>query len=314
MKKEKEPNEENEEQPKKGGKKKLLIPLIAIVVVALAAAVVLLVLPRFGINLLGGGEKKNDAPPKDELEVYTLGEETAAALDSVLEEGDGELIAVRNPDKKKDKKEDKDGDASSSGSGSSEASPAEDVDRFIYFYELNSPSDVVNRYLDVMLGGEQGFSLVDAEYVIQEERPELEDAAGSLVLARNSTAQEGCVFQVSVGWSEANDNLAIRVSAPAGKVYKPEPKPKPEAASLDEHMDQLMAMNPSELGLSGTSMDEYEIYAMGGFVKVDDLDCRRFTIYSRESPGSIAGIFLISSDKKHFFQLDQVTGGVTELR
>ena len=63
------------------------------------------------------------------------------------------------------------------------------MDRFIYFYELNSPSDVVNRYLDVMLGGEQGFSLVDAEYVIQEERPELEDAAGSLVLARNSTAQ-----------------------------------------------------------------------------------------------------------------------------
>lgn len=313
MKKEKEQKDGNEEQPQKGGKKKLLIPLIVIVAAALAAAVVFLLLPRFGINLLGGGEKKDSTPPKDELEVYTLGEETAAALDSVLKEGDGELIAVRKPDKKKEKKEDKKEDESGESSGS-ESVEDEDVDRYIYFYELNSPAEVVDRYLDVMLGGEQGFSLVDAEYVIQEDRPELEDASGSLVLARNSTEQEGHVFQVSVGWSEASANLAVRVSAPTGNVHKPAPKPKPEAASLDEHMNQLMAMDPAELGLSGSSMDEYEIYAMGGFVKVDDLDCRRFTIYSRDQPGTIAGIFLISSDKKHFFQLDQATGGVTELR
>ena len=35
----------------------MIFPRGAVVVVALAAAVVLLVLPRFGINLLGGGEK-----------------------------------------------------------------------------------------------------------------------------------------------------------------------------------------------------------------------------------------------------------------
>lgn len=304
-------NEENEEQSKKGLNKKLLIPLIVIAAAALAAAVVFLILPRFGINLLGGKEKKEDVPPKAGLEVYTLGEETAAALDSVLEEGDGEMIALRKPDKKKDKKDSKgEEDASSSG----EAAPAEEVEPYIYFYELTSPADAVNRYLDVMLGGEQGFSLVDEEYLVQEERPELADEDGMLVVARNSELQEGHVFRVAIGWSDSNDNLTVRVSAPEGNVHKPEPKKKPEAASLDEHMSQILAMPPSELGLPGESMEEYEIYAMGGFVKVDDLDCRRFTIYTREDPGSIAGIYLISSDKQHFFQLDPETGGVTELR
>lgn len=296
MKKEKKPKKEKQA---KGGKKKLLIPLALIVVAAVAAAVVLFVLPRFGINLMGGGDSSEvgDPLPKKGLEAYTIEEDTTISLDTVLEEGDGELIANRGPGKKPTMQDE----------------PGVISERYTYIYELTAPADVVNRYLDIMLGAEQGFSLTDETYLVQEERPELVNEEGALILARAST-QENHLFQIVIGWSAASGNLAVRVSAPEGALSFPEPEEEPEPASLDEHMAQLKAMNPAQLGLSGSSMDEYEIYAMEGFVTVDGIDCRRFTIYPKGETGSIAGIFLISSDKQHFYQLDQTTNAVTELR
>lgn len=50
-------NGETGGKKKKGGKKKLLlIPIALVLVAAIAAAAVLFVLPKFGINLLGGGD------------------------------------------------------------------------------------------------------------------------------------------------------------------------------------------------------------------------------------------------------------------
>ena len=128
------------------------------------------------------------------------------------------------------------------------------------------------------------------------------------------------MFQIVLGWSQASDNLAVRVAAPEGKLRYPEPEPEPEKepgfdpASLEEHLDKLKAANPARLGLPGQSMSEYEIYAMGGFVTVDGYDCRRFTIHSRENPGTIMGIYLISADLQHYYQLDPDTNIIMELR
>ena len=91
MKKEKKPKKEK--TGGKGGKKKLLlIPIVLLLVAAIGAAVVLFVLPRFGINLLGGGsgDSSLEEPlPKKGLEAYTLGEDTTISLDTLLEEGGG---------------------------------------------------------------------------------------------------------------------------------------------------------------------------------------------------------------------------------
>ena len=144
MKKEKKPKKEKSE---KGGKKKLLlIPVILLLVAAIAAAAVFFILPRFGINLLGGGDGNGDSSevgdplPKKGLEAYTLGEDelidTTISLDTVLEEGDGELIANRGPGKNKTMQDE----------------PGEQSERYTYIYELTSPADVVNRYLDMEIG------------------------------------------------------------------------------------------------------------------------------------------------------------------
>lgn len=298
MKKEKKPKKEK--TGGKGGKKKLLlIPIVLLLVAAIGAAVVLFVLPRFGINLLGGGsgDSSLEEPlPKKGLEAYTLGEDTTISLDTLLEEGEGELIARRSPEKPK-------GDESSN------------VDtRYTYIYELTNPAEVMNRYLDAVLGGEQGFSLVSEDYVIlDEQRPELQDAEGVLILARPSVV-EGHIFQLVIGWSQASANLAVRVSAPEGAVTKPEPEPEPEPTSVSEQMEQLRSMTPAELGLAGTSMDNYTIFPVDGFVTVNGQECRRFNLYPQGDTGSIAGTYFLSTDKQHVYVLDPNTNTVSTIR
>lgn len=298
MKKEKKPKAEKVKG--KGGKKKLLlIPVFLIVIAAVAAAVVLFVLPRFGINLLGGGtgDSSLEEPlPKKGLEAYTLGEDTTIALDTILEEGEGELIALRSPEKPK-------GDVSS------------DVNtRYTYIYELTNPAAVMNRYLDAVLGGEQNFSLVGEDYVVlDEQRPELQDEEGVLILARPSVV-EGHVFQLVIGWSQASANLAVRASAPEGKITKPEPEPEPEPTSVSQQMEQLRGMTPTELGLPGASMDGYTIFPVDGFVMVNGQECRRFNIYPTGDTGAIAGTYLLSTDNQHVYVLDPNSDTVSTIR
>lgn len=300
MKKEKKPKKEK--VPGKGGKKKLLlIPVVLIVIAAVAAAVVLFVLPRFGINLLGGGDDPGDSSsleeplPKKGLEAYTLGEDTTIALDTLLTEGEGELIALRSPNKPK-------GDESSN------------VDtRLTYIYELTSPATVMNRYLDAVLGGEQGFSVVDESYVVVSERPELVDDEGAFIIARPSVV-EGHIFQLVIGWSHSNETLVVRVSAPEGSITTPKPEEKPEPTSVSQQMEQLRGMTPGELGLPGASMDGYTIFPVDGFVMVDGQECRRFNVYPQGDPGAIAGTYLLSTDNQHVYVLDPTTDTVSTIR
>lgn len=340
-KKEKRKNQENQEGQEKakkaGGKKKLLLIPVALILIAAAAfAVVRFVLPRF---VGGDGDEKKPTV----LETYTIGEasgagkssgagdgsgseespgvDSAPAIDTVLEEGEGVLLAKRGPEwlKKLDVSGGKDKDAEEDGSAEKEEEPKETEERYTYIYEMTNYAAVVDRYLDVMLGSEQGFSLVDETYLIQEDRPELSDEEGALMLARASV-QEGHIFQVVIGWSQATGNLAVRVSAPEGALKKPE-KPNasgPEqiqAASITEQLETLKGMTPKQLALSGSSMDEYDIYPMEGFVNIDGNYCRRFTIYEKGQSSDIASIIFLSGDQQHVYRMDVDDNSIiTELK
>ncbi len=296
MKKAKKAKAENAENPKKkGGKKKLLlIPLALVVVAAVAAAVVLFVLPRFGIQLLGG---EDDSPqleeplPKKGVQEYVVGEDVTISLDTILEEGEGELIAMRSPQKRQDDVDDK----------------------FTYIYELTSFAPVVDRYLDILLGSEQGFTMTDETYLALEERPELQDAEGALMLVRPS-AVEGHLFQVVIGWSQASANLAVRVSSPEASIRQPEKESKPEPSNVSTQMEQLRAMTPAQLGLPGDTMDSYTIFPVDGFVKVDGQDCRRFNIYEKNNMGVIAGTYFFSVDQQHIYVLNSSDNTVSTIK
>lgn len=283
----KEKKEKKEKTGKKGGKKKLLILVLGLVAVAAAAFAVV----RFVLPMLGGGE--DDVPQK--LETYSIGEDSTVSIDTVLEEGEGGLLAKRGPEWLGKEEE-------------------EIEERYTYIYELEGYAAVVDRYLDVLLGDEEGFSLVDETYLPLEDRPELEDAEGALILARSSVL-EGHIFQLVIGWSQANDSLAVRVSAPEGALREPEKPSEPEPASVREQMNALEEMKPSQLTLPGNSMSDYDIYPVEGFVNIDGYDCRRFNFYEKGSTGDIAGIIFYSGDQQHIYRMDVNDNSIiTELK
>lgn len=295
---------------KKGGKKKLLLIPVALVLVAgIAAAAIFVVLPKFGINLLGGepSDELEEPLPKKGVEAYVVGEDSVPSLDTILEEGDGELIALRSPGRY----------FTGDTSGTEE--------RYTYIYELNSFADVMDRYLDVVMGSEYGLYITDENYVVQEERPELQDAEGALVLARNAAVPEGAepgeaqVFQLVIGWSEASANMAVRVSTAAGRISFPKkeeegPSNTQEPSSVSIQMEQLRSMPPSQLGLPGSSMDNYTIFPVDGFVKVNEQDCRRFILYEKDRPGSIAGTYFFSVDQEHIYVLNPNDNSVSTIK
>lgn len=291
----KEKKEKKEKKPKtgKGVKKKLLlIPIVLIVLAAAGFAVFKFVLPK-----LGSGDGTEKLPKK--LEEYVIGEDAVASLDTVLEEGEGELMAKRGPGKTKETDED--------------TSEVVEVEKYTYIYEIVGSAAVMDRYLDVLLG-DGGFSLVDETYLVKEERPELEDAEGTLLLVRASV-QEGHLFQLAIGWSDVNDTLAVRVAVPEGSLRYPEKEKEPEPASLTEQLDSMKTMSPSQLALSGNSMSEYDIYPVEGFVTIDDQLCRRFNIYEVGMAGDIAGIIFYSGDMQHIYRMDVDDNSIiTELR
>lgn len=238
---------------------------------------------------LTGCGKKAPEPP----EQYVYGENATVSLDTVMEEGEGVIRSIEEPDEKKE--------------------------QMSYLYTYDEVTDfvpIVERYLDVMLG-EEGFVLVDESHTVLSERPELKELVGEIVLERPSN-QEGELFQVAVGWSEAG-RLTAKVSLVEGAIVEPEPEPEeePEPASMEEQLEQLTGMSPQELGLEGDSMDNYRIFPIDGFVQVGEVTCRRFNIYEVREPEGvpvIVGTYLISSDQQHVYQLDPETNLVTALK
>ena len=87
--------------------------------------------------------------------------------------------------------------------------------------------------------------------------------------------------------------------------------------TMSEAVDFLYTLEPSVLGLSGTSMDTYRIYALDGAVMVNEQPCMRLSIYSREGPdqtNEVAGIYLLTRDAAHLYQLDEAAGTVREIK
>lgn len=238
---------------------------------------------------LSGCGKKPPEPP----ERYSYGEDSTVSLDTVMEEGEGILLSIEEPDEKKEQMS------------------------YIYTYdEVTSFVPIAERYLDALLGEAEGFVLVDMEHNVLSERPELKELVGEVILERPSV-QEGQLFQVAVGWSEAG-RLTAKVSLMEGAIVEPEPEPEEETkpASMEEQLEQLTGMSPQELGLEGESMEDYRIFPIDGFVQVGEVTCRRFNIYEVRQPEGvpvIIGTYLVSSDRQSVYKLDPETELVTKL-
>lgn len=183
----------------------------------------------------------------------------------------------------------------------------------VYTYEgFSDNAAAAEDYAQELLDSALGFEVVDDGYVKQE-MPEFTEASGTVSLARNS-AEEGKLYSVVIEWSE--ENCVVKLDVPEGTISEPKTTTTSSGKTLAEKMDYFESLSPALLGLEGTSMAEYEVYAMSGTVLVDHYACLQINVYSKQNPvetNDPCGVYLMTSDEQHIYRLDKLTGVVTEL-
>lgn len=305
-----EPEEQGEEA---GGRKRKLLLLIAaavLVLIAVAVVVIFVILPRFS------GEKEPPAEPTHEPVLYDLpenyevGEETVKAVEPLLPDG---------------------------------VQAEKDV-RVRYTYTgMTDAGAEASAYVSILK--DEKFSVVNEEF-IRTDAPDFETPEGSVLMARNMEKKEAAaagadqnedkdkdaaaspapaeeqkdmVLTVELVWTQGT--LTVTCDQAEGKVTSPpreETNVTPGASmTMWEAEDFLRGLEPSVLGLDGTSMESYYIYAMDGAVLVNGQPCMRLNIYSRDGNGQtneVAGIYLMSRDGQHLYILDEEAQSVKELK
>ncbi len=196
---------------------------------------------------------------------------------------------------------------SEAGVSVSEEEDMEDSGEVIYQYTgFTSAGDTVADYTQV-LTKEYGFTIVDDAYY-EMDPPDFTSEEGLVTLAKPDIS-EGNLLAVQLSWF--GEDCTVILSNPEGTIQEP------EGMTLLETLDYFRALSPATLGLSGTSMKEYQIYALDGTVLVDRRPCLQINVYTntnQEGTNEIQGMYLMTSDGQHLYRLDKAARTVTPLR
>ena len=172
-----------------------------------------------------------------------------------------------------------------------------------YVYSgLSSMTDTLASYVQAL--EEDGCSPIDTNGVVKE-LPDFSVSSGSVSMGKDTG--DGGVFQLQIAWE--GDTCTIT------PVYAAElriTQPSVQALTVSEAIQRLKSCTPALLGLSGASMEEYEVYAEEGLVLVDSSPCLQLNVYS-STPRQYRGCYLMTVDGAHLYQLDRDVSQVTEL-
>lgn len=313
-----------DESANEGGKRRLNMKVVIPLVILLAAG------GAGAFFFLKGGEELQ--PPT----AYVIAEESTIVLDGFLEEG-GKIkaITLQQPEgeaeEEEEKKEDDKSEDEAENSENAEPKPVPIDTIALYDYTSVTPA-ALEQYLDALLAEDQGFVMVDEDYNELEQRPvfaeaaedaaaddkDAEDdkddkkddkedkeaepalAAGTILLAREASV-EGRLFQVRLTWT-AEGECNVEVSCPEA-AFPEEPMMNSTGA-----LDYIKGQRPSDLGLPGESMAQYNIYNQEGSVVLDGQIYRKFIVYELDEvthTNAYVGEFLISGDGHTVYKRDE---------
>lgn len=234
-------------------------------------------------------------------DTYVLDGESVPSFNAVLgEDSSGTMTTMETADIGTDASASK-SNASSSGTASS----AEAENQYAYD-KLTSGGDAVSQYVKELTSGENAFSVVD-ENGAQVDPPDYTTEAGTVTLARTAS-EDGKILKMEISWTATD--CKITLTRPTGEIQPPAVEPMTSV----EAVEYLQGLQPTELGLTGTSMKEYRIYPMDGMVMVNGIACLKMQAYQLDGTSHsnrIAGVYLLSGDKTHLYRLEN--GAVREL-
>ena len=238
--------------------------------------------------LTGCGDKAPEAPT-----AYTVGENTVPSLDTIMAEGEGPFATDDGP------------------------IPDYPEDHLFYYRQVTAPKDLALRYMDTLKS--EGFTLINENNEEIEEAEDVRDLSGAIIMAKPA-AEEGSIFRVIMGWSKASCSVQTAVIEGSIAYIPEEPKPGQSGAAattIADQVDYLKSLTPAELGLSGATMADYDVLPAEGVVMVDDISCRRISVYTsddKDASNTILGTYLISLDQQHLYKVDLLTQEVEVIK
>lgn len=124
------------------------------------------------------------------------------------------------------------------------------------------------------------------------------------------------VHTVRITWSPGE--CVVTADEEVGKVTSPPNNAVPagQALSIRGAQNRMREMAPSQLGLEGESMAEYEMIPMDATELVNGVACIRINVYNGSdaaNPNGFRGSYLMSVDGLHMYRLDTSTNEIVEL-
>lgn len=124
------------------------------------------------------------------------------------------------------------------------------------------------------------------------------------------------VHTVRITWSPGI--CVVTADEQEGQVTSPPPTAAAANHSVTQHGAKqiLKEMDPVDLELAGTSMDEYEVMPVDGAEIVDGRPCIRLYVYSdnnQPNTNEIMASYLMSIDGEHLYKVDPITNEIKEL-
>lgn len=193
---------------------------------------------------------------------------------------------------------------------------------YVYNYDLTttgySGGQATGGYANLMISS--GFKIIDPFHPVGIEyysmlTPDFTQRAGTVALAKTASGIDRLILVV-VDWSYYGATVSVEYID--GKLWIP-PKVSPAASkgslSISDVVGFLSERSPSELGLSGNTMDEYNIYTSEGLVILNGETYRQFNVNGKPIDGNgstYGGTYLVNADGDTF-TVDEYHGTVIPL-
>ena len=184
------------------------------------------------------------------------------------------------------------------------------ADAVAYRYEgLSGAGTLVSAYTAVLTSPDLGFDIVD-EALCRADAPDFSAESGDVNLAHRA-AEADKVMLLRLTW--AAGSCTVVTDTPEGEITDP---PAPEGMTMEEALDYVRGLPPSLLGLEGSSMEDYRIYALDGMALINGIPCIPVSVYRTAEDTDtnvVEGSFFLSSDQSRIYRLDTATGTVEEV-
>lgn len=177
------------------------------------------------------------------------------------------------------------------------------------YAELTDTGSYVSKYVDIL---ERMYtcSVIDAQGVLQAEQTVSGDT-GDIYVGAEAPGGGG-ILQLHIVWDESSCSITPALLADR-EITEPESEPSTaDSLTLDEAIQFFESLSPATLGLSGTSMSDYEIYPDEGLVMVDNEPCIPVKVYGG-TERRFAGSYLLSLDGSRLYEVDGSTNQVQQL-